>query len=267
MIGIVVLLEMVIVSFALPYIIYDYEDYRLTNYDIHYTVEPVHITTENISLTDKLNEIGNIVDSGSYIYLNSEGGKTYVDSLVMNEKQVKDAAVDAFTKVFWNTLCKGDKKTLYKDEYLAEFTESAEITIEPMLLIRPGLKETFIVWNVDIFNPEMGFISMAIDDKSGSLLAGDISLNNQKKYFTENNSDLDEEVLGNVIADYYGFLYEDTNKISTEEYSSIIDVCLSNNNEVLNMDFGIRKDVSYTVLEIEFNSLTDEKFDSIFEED
>ena len=209
--GTALMLLVVALAFALPYAAYTYEDYRLTNYDIHYMAEPVNIEAEKMSIAEKLSGMGDIIGSSSYIYVYPESLDKRDYNLILSMEDAKRNAIDYYLDVFWCNLYSKTKDSEEYNKYRKRLLKDPDMYIQPILLIEPGLRNTFLGWYVSIEDEKYGYSQIIIDDQSGMLIAFQIDMVREDKSLSDSIAICDE--LGSL----YGITYEGTNVMDKSE--------------------------------------------------
>ena len=59
-------------AFFIPQLVFQYEDNRTKNYDIHYSSENMDLNMDSISIAEKLRDISSELTEVSYIYMKDD---------------------------------------------------------------------------------------------------------------------------------------------------------------------------------------------------
>ncbi len=156
------------VAYFFPYLVYAYENLRLTNYGIHYKSEPVSIDETETTFAEKISIISDMLQKSSFIYIdNREVTSTSIrakltadEAALAGVQGVREAFIDKYAE-----LAEMDARDIQ-----SKIFSSSEYYTQSYLMIKPDTKEMFLVWLVEYIEPS-GNIEVFVDDETGKILS------------------------------------------------------------------------------------------------
>ncbi|MCR5103268.1 MAG: hypothetical protein K6B68_02265 [Eubacterium sp.] len=194
----------VVMAFLLPYVAFAYENKRLTDYNIHYESEPVDIRNSSMPFAYKLKYIEMVMTSYSYIIMDENALVNTNDKLTLNNVSAKEKAVEGFLQIFASMDYLEESQVEMISDSLTNLSDYSSF---PELMVIPSTKEMFAAWNIEFIVGDGNYVQIIVDDETGLILAFEIS----ETIFGLNTLELIQSgEFGNVLANYYGFEYNNS---------------------------------------------------------
>ncbi|MCR5214994.1 MAG: hypothetical protein K6E10_11315 [Eubacterium sp.] len=156
------------IAYFFPYIVYLYENIRLTNYGIHYKSESLNVEEKETSFVEKLSIMNDLIQRNSYIYIDSQEVENSAVKARMTSEEAVKAGIDGINDAFVSMYA--EMTGMEAEDISSKIFVSNEYFVQPYLMIKPDTKEMFLVWLVEYDEPT-GIIEVFIDDETGKILS------------------------------------------------------------------------------------------------
>ena len=162
-------------AFFIPQLVFQYEDNRTKNYDIHYSSENMDLNMDSISIAEKLRDISSELTEVSYIYMKDDysdsGMETKSEPDEIREKAVNDM-VDVFLGSDYADLMEEKYSNIEKAGGFRDYLiNEVECYVTPVLVVRPNEKDYFLAWEMIINDEDTGNYLLMVDDSTGKILS------------------------------------------------------------------------------------------------